>query len=347
MSSPEAGDRTPSQNVGVVTVTYGSRAALLERTVAAALDSGVGRVVVVANGVHADARDAVRSIAASERRVTLVESDENLGSAGGYELGMRQMMDEPGVELLWLLDDDNVPACDALERLLSERATRLSQHESHRLVLAALRPSRAYLVQAAAGDVDGAFPRPSSFLGFHWLDLPRKVVRRVVGRRPSPQPGEEPVEIPYAPYGGLLLAKETLAGFGLPNREFYLYGDDTEFTRRLEKNGCRIVLVPVSRVEDIDSAWQDAVTGTFIGRLLRTDSADRVFYSVRNQAYLDTHYGARSRLSFLANRTLLLVACDVAALFGGRRERAQLVRSAARRGVRGELGQVDAREIGR
>jgi rhamnopyranosyl-N-acetylglucosaminyl-diphospho-decaprenol beta-1,3/1,4-galactofuranosyltransferase len=49
--------------------------------------------------------------------VELIETGENLGPSGGYEVGLRAAL-ERGAEKVWLVDDDSEPRADCLEHLL-------------------------------------------------------------------------------------------------------------------------------------------------------------------------------------------------------------------------------------
>src|SRR4051812_7826339 len=49
--------------------------------------------------------------------VTVRRLETNEGGAGGFHEGIRDAL-ERGFDWLWLMDDDTVPAPDALERLL-------------------------------------------------------------------------------------------------------------------------------------------------------------------------------------------------------------------------------------
>lgn len=54
--------------------------------------------------------------------LTLIEAPKNLGFAGGNNLGLRQLLADPGIEAFWLLNNDTVVAPDTAERLLAAMA---------------------------------------------------------------------------------------------------------------------------------------------------------------------------------------------------------------------------------
>src|SRR5690554_1149947 len=72
--------------VCAVTVTYGSRFDLCRRTVQYALRSGIAHVILVDNG--SSDGDRLKTEFEKERRVSLVQTGANLGSAGGFAKGI-------------------------------------------------------------------------------------------------------------------------------------------------------------------------------------------------------------------------------------------------------------------
>lgn len=52
--------------------------------------------------------------------IDMVKLDRNYGSTLGYRAGLERHLSD-GCDLIWLLDDDNKPSPDALERLLLAR----------------------------------------------------------------------------------------------------------------------------------------------------------------------------------------------------------------------------------
>ena len=102
--------------VVAVVVTY-RRTDLLARCVEAVrAQSRPPDLVLVVDNDHL-ARFAVHPDGGLE----IVETGDNLGPAGGYELGFALALDR-GAAWIWTVDDDVVPEQNCLERLLSEAA---------------------------------------------------------------------------------------------------------------------------------------------------------------------------------------------------------------------------------
>ncbi|MEX2535999.1 MAG: glycosyltransferase [Trueperaceae bacterium] len=281
-----------SSRVCVVTVTYGNRFDFLARMVEATVAEGVGRVLIVDNASEPESGNQIDELVQSaEGRIVALRLPENGGSAGGYKAGLEYAA-EADYDYFWLLDDDNCPEPGALAQLLGA----CTRYEGDTAFLSLRTDRQQYIAYAKGCSKEACFGRRNSFLGFALADIPSKVLRRVLGKQldSTIKPTEKLRPVPVAPYGGLFFPKRLLHKVGLPRHDFYLYGDDHEFTHRFIQNGVPIFLVPASRVTDIDRSWHvkaDDQRDYFIHPLVltaaRTDKSMRLYYSVRNRVYLE------------------------------------------------------------
>ena len=116
MTSGVSSGQVTADQVTVVTVTYGTRAAILQRTLAACAAQGVKHAVVVDNASPGETVASV--LRASAMRIERIRLERNLGSAGGYASGIERAL-AAGAQYIWLLDDDNIPEQDCIEELLA------------------------------------------------------------------------------------------------------------------------------------------------------------------------------------------------------------------------------------
>jgi GT2 family glycosyltransferase/glycosyltransferase involved in cell wall biosynthesis len=320
-----------AHEVCAVTVTYGQRAHQVSRVARAALAEDVGRLVIVANGVEAQSLETLRTLAAGDARIRLVERPVNRGSADGFGRGIDRALAWAPARAVWLLDDDNLPTPDSLNALLESEAWR--EADDGLTAVLSFRPGLGYLRRAMAGS--DPFPRPSSFLDFdarrHLPGHPSRRRSRNAGR-PS---------FPYAPYGGLLLGRELVTRIGTPDTRFVLYADDLEYTSRILAAGGRIAMVPDSRVEDI------CAPGLVAGETSRTapkwmwfgiGEDWRAYYAMRNKVFLDATR-SRSRTLFAANALTVLTWLAVLGIATGRLGRLLVLGRAVSDGLSGRLGQ--------
>ncbi|HEX7126917.1 MAG TPA: glycosyltransferase [Thermodesulfobacteriota bacterium] len=311
-----------AQRTCVVTVTYGDRAHLVRKAVAAAFDAGAGGIVVVDNGAAPPSRAEIDRLAqAWGGRLEVVRLPENRGSAGGFRAGLERVRDRAECEFIWLLDDDNAPRPDALGRLWHAYGA-LGADPNHALL--SLRPDRKEYLLAATCGVPVAIT-PNAFLGFHLMDVPSKVRRRLSPARPGRAAIRFPLAaVGYAPYGGFFFHRSWLDRVGLPDERLYLYGDDHDFSLRFVRAGGTIYLCAASEVVDLEPSWHHEPSAS---RPWVSPAADerRVYYAVRNRARLEKAF-TTSRIAYWANACTYLGFLVVVGLLGEGRARQVLRR---------------------
>lgn len=320
--------------VTVVTVTYGDRLHLVRQVVDRALQMpDVRDVVVVDNASVNDLSELV-----SSGRVTIVRQPGNTGSAAGFWAGMQAALVHNPSEL-YLLDDDNVPEPDAIEKLreslrawppgtvgLSYRASRTEQSE----LLNDGRPVRM---------------TPDAFSEFSIGRFLSHRLRHDSGKVQDIPPTSEPRTVEFAPYGGLLLPADLVARIGPPRLDYYLYVDDHEYTHRIHSSGTAIVLVPDSVVHDIDETWH--TVSDRIPPQYQPGAADRrIYYAMRNRVDFEWRKSAHNKLAYLCNAGAFLTVVTVKALLNRASptlvaRRLALMTRAIKDGLSGRLGQVE------
>ena len=322
--------------VTLVTVTYGDRWHLLERVLHyAEATSSVKEIIVVDNGAH-------HPIAALAQKPELTKTfvsrvDSNMGSAGGFKLGLEIALDR-GSDYIWLLDDDNRPWENALEILIAAYRAIAKTHAIDRFALLSFRLDHQADISMGVS-LERCAPKPDSFFGFHIADVPYKFWRRTRWGKPrAPRNLQNLISISYAPYSGLFFHRSVIDRIGLPDPDYVLYGDDNDFTARLTRSDGSIFLVPSSRLEDLEASWniKDAFASSFEGWLCGGSDL-RVYYGVRNQVYFESKF-IRQSPTYEFNRTVFLGLMVLMAIRYFRFNRLKLFLSAIRDGASGRLG---------
>jgi GT2 family glycosyltransferase len=176
-------------------------------------------VVVVDNG---SSNDSVPRIRAAYPDVLLLESGDNLGFAGGNNVGIRYALAH-GADFIWLLNNDTKPAPQALPALVAKALTDRRIGAVASICYYAEKPSA---VEAWAGGRvnlwigygrNSTVPREDDW--FHWLNGT-----------------------------SMMIAPAALREAGLLDEGFFLYWEDTEFCLRLRKKGWRLAAASDSRV---------------------------------------------------------------------------------------------------
>ena len=194
----------------------------------------------------------------------------NLGGAGGFNLGMRWAV-EAGYDYVWVMDDDCLPQTDALEKLL----------EADRI----LEGNYGWLSSVALW-TDGS----ECIMNRHKLN------KRFYEFSPLLKYGL--VQAEQATFVSLLLRSEIIRQFGLPIKEFFIWGDDIEFTRRIAvRGGLPCFMAGQSQVVH--------ATKTNVGSNVALDDVERIdryFYAFRNEAHLYRQEGIKGRAYCFAKR---------------------------------------------
>ncbi|WP_435746789.1 glycosyltransferase family 2 protein [Nocardioides sp. SYSU DS0663] len=281
------------ESVAVVVVTY-NRADLLDRMLdgLGALTTPPDAVLVIDNAStdHTAALLAGRT----DPWLRVTRTEENLGGAGGFSLGVRQAWDG-GFDRIWLMDDDVVPAPDCLDVLLA-------QDED---CLMAVREDRAgRLCEKAATRFDLTNPlavKPKTAM-----------VETDWGTRAAMP---ERVELENVAFEGFMVRRAVVAAIGLPDPSFFIFYDDVDYAMRARRAGFRIWAVrDAVLVRQLDFDQQHDLAGW------------KGFYMYRNLFAVHLRYG-ESPLVRLKPWLIALAVVALSPLRGGRAEARNVVRA--------------------
>jgi GT2 family glycosyltransferase len=282
-----------SETVAVVIVTY-NRADLLSRCLdgLAALERRPDAVYVVdnASGDHTGAVLEART----DLPLHAIRSEENLGGAGGFHLGVRAAYDG-GFDRIWLMDDDVVPAPGCLGVLMDHPGPAL---------MAVREDLRGELCEKAATRFDLRNPlaiRPK-----------RESVEERYRTRDA-MPAEVPLE--NVAFEGFMVHRRVVEAIGLPDPGFFIFYDDVDYAVRARRAGFPVVAV------------RDAV----LVRQLAFDQQHDMrswkgFYMYRNLFVVHLRYG-ENVLVRKKPYLIALVALVLAVVRGRRDEAGNVVRA--------------------
>ncbi len=207
-----------SESVAVVVVTF-NRADLLARMLdgLAAQQHRPDAVYVVNNASADHTRDVLDG--RTDLPLIVTHSEDNLGGAGGFHLGVEQAYLD-GHDRIWLMDDDVVPAPDCLEVLMG--------HDESCL-LAVREDLRGALVEKAALHFD--LRRP------HAIRPKRSSVESAYADRAA-MPAR--VEVENVAFEGFMVHRRVIDVIGLPDPSYFIFYDDVDFAIRARAAGFRI-----------------------------------------------------------------------------------------------------------
>lgn len=289
MSAPET--------VAVVVVTF-DRADLLTGMLdgLAALDRAPDAVVVVDNHSSDHTPDVLAAeLARGRLPLQVVRTEENLGGAGGFHLGLRTAYAQ-GWDRFWLMDDDVVPAPDCLSVLMAvdEDCLTSVREDSH-----------GRLCEKAATRFDLTHP---------WVIKPKTGMVEDFGTREAMP---ELVEVENVAFEGFMVRRDVVAEIGLPDPSYFIFYDDVDLAIRARRAGRRIWAVrDAVLVRQLDFDQQHDLAGW------------KGFYMYRNLFVVHLRYGENVAVRM---KPLLIVAAVLllAPLRGGRAEARNVIRAMA------------------
>lgn len=243
-------------NIIAVVVTY-NRRELLKRNIACLrLNTPVSSIVVVNNG----STDGTGAWLDEQEDLTVIHQ-ENVGGSGGFYRGI-QYAYQAGADWIWCMDDDVFPRPDCMEYLLPY---------THEPGVGILAPRRLMAGQIFTNDFQKV-NLSNPFASMYQQKLKKQVVNG-------------PVDICGTAFEGLCISRKAVAEIGLPNKELFIFCDDTDYCLRAVLAGFRILYIPSALMDKekffSNDNWEERS---------RKKKWKR-FYQVRNSTYLNHHYG--------------------------------------------------------
>lgn len=205
--------------VAIVVVTF-NRLSFLKDLIASLKEQQYSdnKIIVVNNG----STDGTTEWLSGQQGLVVI-NQENVGGAGGFYTGMKYAAEHDEFDYCWVMDDDVLCPPDALTELVN------AIHAD---------PSAGFVCSRVVSE-DGEdlnVPIPAYIL------------------RGSPYPltfsrvaSSAMVEVERATFVSVLIPIANVRKYGLPLREFFIWGDDTEYTLRLSASmpcyiACRSVV---------------------------------------------------------------------------------------------------------
>lgn len=253
-----------------VVVTYNRAEMLKQCLTALECQTAPCDILVVDNASTDDTENAVKAAMQKNRAIQYRNTGANIGGAGGFNFGMRWAV-EAGYSYVWVMDDDCFPEPDALKMLLHADDT--------------LGGDYGWLSSVALW-TDGKecrMNRPKVKKSFYdHIELLRYGI----------------LQAEQATFVSLFLKAETIRAVGLPIKDFFIWGDDIEYTRRItiqHKMPCYVV--GQSRV--LHAMKSNTGSNLAVDSVERLDRYQLAF---RNEAYTYRREGVRGVAYYMAKR---------------------------------------------
>lgn len=193
------------EKVIAVIVTY-NRRELLKECIEALLNQDYKNcyILIVDNASTDGTKEYIKDYLDNEK-VIYKNTGANLGGAGGFSFGMKEAYNI-GCEYIWLMDDDCIVHKESLVKLL----------EADR----SLKGDYGFLASKVLWK-DGTICK---------MNIPKKTFSTWL------KDYDTPVQrIEMASFVSLFIKKEIVKELGLPIKEFFIWTDDWEYTRRISR----------------------------------------------------------------------------------------------------------------
>ncbi len=248
-----------SGRVVAVTVTF-NRVNTLQKTLEA-LESQtypLDKIIVVDNCSKEENKKQIVELIQGKENIEVLWMADNLGGAGGFENGMRHAKDKYHPDWYWIMDDDAYPRKDTLEKLLAHSTLNK---------LGCLAPL---------------------IWGVDWQEYQlyhHKIIKRFhtvdEAKFASVEEMKEIETIDADAFVGTLFPKAVVEEIGFPDGSLFIYGDDTEYTTRINQK-YKIYLVKDAVIEHNDPPVSNAG--------FSPKTYWKLYYTLRNKLLLARKY---------------------------------------------------------
>lgn len=234
-----------------IIVTY-NRKALLQQCIAALKAQSISTfdILIIDNCSSDGTKDYLQKLTSSHSLFTIF-SDQNVGGAGGFYIGIQFAL-KNNYTHIWLMDDDTLPYPNALEELLTadEKLVNYGFLVSLPIWL------DNSICKMNRPRLDSIFDDNAEFISNGYLSVKN------------------------ATFVSMMLKAETIKEMGLPIKEFFIWGDDWEYTERISQKYKNYVVL---------SSKTKHLMKSNVGSDLSSDDADRIsryYYAYRNELYI-------------------------------------------------------------
>lgn len=271
-------------NVACVVVTF-NRKILLGECIQALLGQtyALKKIIIIDNN-STDGTDEMLSEKGftNMQQVEYVRLPENIGGAGGFNKGLKHSFQDE-FDWVWLMDDDTIPYENALEKLI-ESIDIISDEKIGFLC------SKVCSADLKMMNVPNISLQPDESQYPIW---PKYLEHGIVA-------------VECATFVSILVPQKAIKAIGYPWKEFFIWGDDTEYTLRISRNFGIGYIIGKSQVIHKRSVSQ-------VLSIYEEDNLNRIKfykYMYRNHLIISSfYYNKKSTLSLLKKTFIESIMC--------------------------------------
>ena len=244
-------------NVIVVVVTY-NRKKLLKESIEALLAQSYKdcAVIIVDNASDDGTYEEVNNLI-DNKKVLYFNTGDNLGGAGGFNYGVKKAI-ELGSNYIWLMDDDCIVKEDSLQVLVEEANKRNDNF--------GFLASKVLWTDGTMCEMN--IPRITMTKNLSEYDLDNQKVF-------------------MSSFVSLFIRSEIVKELGYPIKDFFIWTDDWEYTRRISRKYLCYYVPESEVIHKTNNKFGAKIENA------NSDNLDRFSYLYRNDVYLYSREGLK------------------------------------------------------
>ena len=248
-----------------VIVTY-NRKNLLEQCLRALLAQTLtlAEIIIIDNAGTDGSYEHLDKCGLIRAPVRYLRQSINSGGAGGFHLGVKAAL-EGGCDYFWLMDDDGLPADDCLETLYQNR-------------------HKADYIGPVVTD-----PVQPSQLSFS-LRRPGSTVIMSTAAELHQYAEDGVVYDVLAPFNGVFIPRRIVNQVGLPDKKYFIWGDEIDYTHRIIQQGFRQATIVSARFLHPRVKTVGKKMFFNLMQFNVTDSEIKLFCVCRSNSYIKKNY---------------------------------------------------------
>ncbi|MDR2660493.1 MAG: glycosyltransferase [Lactobacillaceae bacterium] len=193
--------------VSALVVTH-NRPELLKQNINALMSQkkpSLSSIIIVANQVDPYTERFLKDESKKNKKIIVIWSDKNLGGAGGFNLGIRTFIEKSNNDFIWIMDDDTIPKSNALN-VLNIAAEKYKDF--------------SFLISKVL-----------------WRDGTLSLMNVVGGpnKKTTADYNNQNGEVDKGTFVSILIPRAAILLAGLPQKEYFIWGDDMEYTERIKR----------------------------------------------------------------------------------------------------------------
>jgi len=244
-----------SEKIIIVVVTHNRKSILKQCLLSLLAQSQLPDLIVIVDNASTDGTEEMLQKEFLNYPLLLYANlGSNLGGAGGFHFGSKLAI-EKGADWVCLMDDDCLPHKDCIKKLMMNINNKKNIYSP--IVLSI--EDKTTVLWGINAQIN-------------------------TGNR----------EVVTLPFNGFLIHRESIKELGFPEKDFFIYGDDTEYNLRAKSSGRKIIMVTGSVMYH---PYKNMLKGLNIIKMFM--SKIWVYYKLRNAIVIYKRYKYFSRNQIL------------------------------------------------